>query len=90
MKIRKKPIVVDGWLIVDLLDAASNDWDGLPKPVSDAYESGGWAFCPTELHIPTSEGTMVGNRNDWLIMGVAGEFYPCKPDVFVLTYEMVE
>jgi hypothetical protein len=40
--------------------------------------------------IPTAEGTMKFNRGEWLITGVAGEIYPCKPDIFAATYEAVE
>ena len=37
--------------------------------------------------IPTLEGMMSASPGDWIIRGVKGEFYPCKPDVFLLTYE---
>jgi hypothetical protein len=40
--------------------------------------------------ISTLEGTMVADVGDWVICGVAGEFYPCKPDIFEATYEPVE
>lgn len=40
--------------------------------------------------VPTLEGDMRANLGDWLIRGVAGEVYPCKPDVFEATYEAVE
>lgn len=39
--------------------------------------------------IPTLEGDMKANIGDWIIRGVAGEFYPCKPDIFTATYEAV-
>ena len=39
--------------------------------------------------IETLEGTMRGNTGDWLITGVNGEQYPCKPDIFEATYEAV-
>lgn len=39
--------------------------------------------------IPTLEGDMTANPDDWIIKGVAGEFYPCKPDIFEQTYEAV-
>jgi len=42
------------------------------------------------LHIPTLEGLMTANENDYIIRGVQGELYPCKPDIFELTYEPVE
>jgi hypothetical protein len=42
------------------------------------------------LIIATLEGEMVARRGDWIIRGVQGEFYPCKPDIFEATYELVE
>lgn len=39
--------------------------------------------------IPTLEGDMTASRGDYIIKGVKGEFYPCKPDIFLLTYELV-
>ena len=41
------------------------------------------------LWIPTLEGLMLGCEGDWIIRGVKGEFYPCKPDIFAETYEPV-
>ena len=40
--------------------------------------------------IPTLEGAMKASMNDYIIQGVKGEFYPCKPDIFEQTYELVE
>ena len=42
------------------------------------------------LVIETLEGTMRANQGDYIIKGVNGEFYPCKPDIFEQTYELVE
>ena len=42
------------------------------------------------LEIPTLEGVMTASPGDWIIKGVQGEFYPCKPDIFAATYEAVE
>ena len=42
------------------------------------------------LRIPTLEGTMIGTEGDWIIKGVSGAIYPCKPDIFEKTYEPVE
>ena len=39
------------------------------------------------LKIKTLEGVMTAQRGDWIILGVAGELYPCKPDIFATTYE---
>ncbi len=41
-----------------------------------------------EFWVETLEGTMHGNAGDWLIKGINGEFYPCKPDIFDKTYEV--
>lgn len=42
------------------------------------------------LTIPTLEGKMRADVGDWIIRGVQGEFYPCKPDIFEATYEPVD
>ena len=42
------------------------------------------------LEIKTKEGVMTANPGDYIIKGVQGEFYPCKPDIFEQTYELVE
>lgn len=44
----------------------------------------------SEIIIPTLEGDMLASQGDWIIRGVAGEFYPCKPHIFDATYERVE
>jgi len=44
------------------------------------------AYC---IHIETLEGVMTAQRMDWVIKGIYGEFYPCKPDIFEKTYEIV-
>jgi hypothetical protein len=43
-----------------------------------------------ELIISTLEGDLRASPGDWIIRGVKGEFYPCKPDIFAATYEPVE
>ena len=55
------------------------------KPVEvEAYQT------YKEIDIKTLEGTMHANVGDWIITGVNGEQYPCKPDIFEKTYESVE
>jgi hypothetical protein len=56
--------------------------DGKPTPDKSWSETIG-------LMIPTLEGLMIGTQNDWIIRGVKGELYPCKPDIFDATYEAV-
>ena len=43
-----------------------------------------------QLKIPTLEGGHIASLNDWIIKGIKGEFYPCKPDIFEMTYEPVK
>lgn len=50
-------------------------------------ETGG--DCPHSIHIRTLEGAMSAGIGDWIIRGVQGEFYPCKPDIFAATYEAI-
>ena len=47
----------------------------------------GYPAKPEQLQIDTLEGTMFATPGDWIIKGVQGEFYPCKPDIFEATYE---
>ena len=55
------------------------------KPVIiEAYQTDKIVF------INTLEGTMKANVDDWIITGVKGEKYPCKPDIFMATYELVD
>lgn len=50
-----------------------------------------YAYCSNDkILIPTKEGIMEASCGDWIIRGVKGEFYPCKPDIFQLTYEGTE
>ena len=86
-KFRKKPVVIEAWRARDLIAAAANNWDDLPKAIADAYETGGWVFTQYDISIPTLEGTMTAGYTDFIIMGVNGEFYPCKPDIFEKTYD---
>lgn len=53
------------------------------------YNSNGTG-SPQELIIETLEGTHEASMYDFIIKGVKGEFYPCKPDIFEMTYEKVK
>jgi len=46
--------------------------------------------CTEQQNIHTLEGIMVAQPGDWIITGVKGERYPCKPDIFAATYELVD
>lgn len=93
-RFRKKPVVVEVVLCQDVLDAMEHDWGELPDWIRDAYEKGVIA-APTHqdggnLTIKTLEGDHLARAGDYIIKGVQGELYPCKPDIFLETYEPVE
>lgn len=87
---RKKPIQINAWQASVLLECAKNNWKGLPEPISKSYEEGNILFAPREIHIKTLEGWIVTLYADWVIQGVKGELYSCKPDIFKATYEKVD
>jgi hypothetical protein len=82
---RKKPVVIEARQLPE--DSRSNVWRGI------ASWSGGTssqdALSPCVL-IDTDEGQMMARPGDWVIKGINGEFYPCKPDIFAATYEVAE
>jgi len=90
MKYRKKPIVIDAFkFYVDFIpdwfmDKVSSNDIILHQCGYDRYDIED-AYC--EIH--TLEGIMRGNGGDYIILGVQGEIYPCKPDIFDMTYEKV-
>ena len=80
IKVRKKPVVVEA-----MLYTGDNAFDC----VKFAGEAG-TQEADGNLTIITLEGRMHVSKWDWIIKGVKGEFYPCKPDIFDMTYERVE
>ena len=79
-KYRKKPVIVDTeqWFPPEA-GRATNNTGG-----KDVYKEG------NNYYINTLEGRHIVTSGDWIITGVKGEKYPCKPDIFELTYEKVE
>ena len=63
---------------------------GLQMSVDTVFRADGDYRKNTHIHIHTLEGTMTANCGDFIIKGVKGEFYPCKPDIFDETYEEVD
>jgi hypothetical protein len=89
VKFRKKPVVIEAVVAADLLYDAAVDFWRLPKWIIDAYNKGEVIFTSHQILIQTLEGRMTGEETDWIIQGVKGEIYPCKPDIFEKTYEAV-
>lgn len=88
MKFRKKPVVVDAWLIKDIVDGFY-ELEKLDDAIEAAIEVRRVRPVLNGVYIDALEGGMFGRLEDYLIMGVQGEFYACKPDIFVATYEPV-
>ena len=78
-KWRKKPVVVEA----EQFFSNKTPW---PAGVVDRWRSG--IGGPPQIH--TLEGPLMVSDGDWIITGVKGERYPCKPDVFAATYEPAE
>lgn len=93
MKFRKKPVVIEAELITEdmALDCLINR---KPGPFG-LHFNGDFNPHTRQLHrawisIKTFEGDMRAVPGDWIIKGIKGELYPCKPDIFDATYEAVE
>jgi hypothetical protein len=88
-KYRKKPVVVEAvtWI--------GNWYQSSPEWFNEAIQSGK-IFIKNDddgeriLLIDTLEGEMIAMAGDYIIKGIKGEIYPCKPDIFEATYEKVE
>jgi len=90
-KYRKKPVVIeavqlrwDTWDEMCEFAGVGKLSDGKPEGHMDRDK------MRVDLDIPTLEGLIHASENDWIIRGVKGEIYPCKPDIFEMTYEEVE
>jgi hypothetical protein len=86
MKVRKKPVVVD-----------AVQWNGGSNiDIGRFLGDNTWTYyaetntTPEHLIIKTLEGQHIASLGDWIIKGVKGEFYPCKPDIFEKTYDILE
>ncbi len=84
-KYRKKPVVIEALKYqAELGNNRVVNW--LAQQGANISD---WLFFDGEITIPTLEGKMKVSDGDWIIKGVKGEFYPCKPDIFEATYEPV-
>jgi len=94
-KFRKKPVVIEAFQLTygvakgrekapEWFVKKANENKEIKVFVTDKLE--GSQYC----EIQTLEGVMTANANDFIIQGVQGEIYPCKPEIFEATYEAVE
>ncbi len=92
---RKKPVTITAvqWTgenlktVTEFIDVKPEISSMIAGMMWDRYEE---AVSKNGLKIPTLEGVMSANIGDWIIRGIKGEYYPCKPDVFAATYEPAE
>ena len=90
-KFRKKPVEIEAyqWFgqagVMGFMRWYADLDSGNPNRVDSGFPIDG-----DEIVITTLEGEMRAGVGDWIIRGIKGEFYPCKPDIFAMTYEPVE
>ena len=89
MKYRNKPVVIEACPIKQIILFRKTP-EAFPFWIQNSIKNGDITVTDTGIRIHTLEGTMWGHSDDWLIMGVNGELYPCKADIFTKTYEAVE
>ena len=87
MKYRKKPVVIEAIVFTrDNFEEVVEFTNGTAHTLKIKRRPNGKCTCI----IPTLEGQHIATEGDYIIRGVKGEYYPCKPDVFKQTYEEVE
>lgn len=89
---RKKPVVIEAIQYNNLNKEEIENFVGKPlrEKIDSYHYDQGLPIPPVRyLFIETLEGEMMVNPNDYIIKGVKGEFYPCKPDIFEQTYEII-
>ena len=79
---RKKPVVIEAFRFDE--DEVWPEWAAKAERSGQVVVRQGAGLG---LDIKTLEGTMRAERGDWIIKGIKGELYPCKPDIFAATYE---
>ena len=86
-RFRKKPVEIEAFQVPATATERSESRQWL---LDNSGERACALHSDGTVSIQTLEGTMVANHCDWIIRGVKGELYPCKPDIFEATYEPVE
>ena len=94
MKFRKKPVVIEAMQFTGANEEGEKclkfiQNGGCAASATFGEDDGEGNSVPT-ITIPTLEGDMTAMPGDWIIRGVKGEFYPCKPDIFEATYDPAE
>lgn len=86
MKYRKRPIVIEAMQLP--VGSSANEIIEFGRIGVWLGAGGKWSLVDGgKVEIHTLEGTMTADPGDWIIRGIKGELYPCKPDIFEATYE---
>lgn len=88
---KKKPVVVEAIQLTKDSFYEVCEFLGIPKIAGvEPVKSEGQVIHPGVVYIDidTLEGAMRASEGDWIIKGIKGEFYPCKPDIFEATYDL--
>lgn len=88
-KFRKKPVAIEAIQLTESNRAEILQWAKSYAPLGHLIGAVPKSCHPHQMLVHTLEGTMTASLGDWIIRGVQGEFYPCKPDIFEQTYEEV-
>ena len=88
---RKRPVVIDAFQ----WGGGGSNWPHWLTEARPLWSEEQWvpeanATLIAKMMIPTLEGVMTAYPGDWIIRGIKGEVYPCKPDIFAATYEVAE
>jgi hypothetical protein len=90
MKYRKKPVEVEAMWYDGSMASFDSIWKWMGGDDGPNQGYKGSADRPGCFDIKTLEGELAAYPGDWIIKGVAGEFYPCRRDIFELTYDEVK
>jgi len=102
MKFRKKPMVIEAVQLTwanwsAICDFVPKPWfergvylDEVGEPLPEGSISEKMGLLLNTLESGNVTGALLATEGDWIIKGIRGEFYPCKPDIFAQTYESVE
>lgn len=89
MKFRKKPVVIEAIQFKMGMDSQPLH-DFIGDSEQEVSFSTGDGESVIGMEIATLEGELTVSPDDWIIRGIKGELYPCKPDIFEATYERVD
>ena len=93
-RFKKKPVVIEAFQMTHETRQDNQDWPNWLNQAWQLERDEPGAVFPTEegtgdgtVSIYTPEGEMLVNFGDWIIQGIHGELYPCKPEIFAATYD---